>query len=124
MFLYRSEGRILMISPTGQGPCSRSLCLLSLLLGAQIVLAQKYKPDEPIPSGAQGKVLPVQGKVVEIKGLSLGVVGKAQDLNAALKDLGAPKPPRPKFTLNCRVMCYSILIRPFSSPKPFPSLKK
>ena len=89
MFLYRSEGRILMISPTGQGPCSRSLCLLSLLLGAQIVLAQKYKPDEPIPPGAQGKVLPLQGKVVEIKGLSLGVVGKAQDLNAALKDLGA-----------------------------------
>ena len=65
------------------------LCLLSLLLGSQIGLAQKYKPDDLVPPGAQGKVLPVQGKVLEIKGLSLGVVGKAQDLNAALRDLGA-----------------------------------
>ncbi|MGD1156483.1 MAG: OmpA family protein [Terriglobia bacterium] len=54
-----------------------------------MLVAQKYKPDDAIPPGAQGKVLPVQGKVLEIKGLSLGVVGKAQDLNAALKDLGA-----------------------------------
>jgi len=60
-----------------------------VLLGAQTVRAQKYKPDDPIPPGAQGKVLPVQGKVVEIKGLAVGVAGKAQDLNAALKDLGA-----------------------------------
>jgi len=67
----------------------RSPGLLSVLLGAQIVLAQKYKPDDPIPPGAQGKVLPLQGKVVDIKGLTLGVEGKAQDLNAALKDLGA-----------------------------------
>lgn len=54
-----------------------------------MLVAQKYKPDDPIPPGAQGKVLPVQGKVLEIKGLTVGVVGKAQDLNAALKDLGA-----------------------------------
>jgi len=51
--------------------------------------AQKYKEDDPIPPGAQGKVVPIQGKVVEIKGLSSGVAGKAEDLNAALKDLGA-----------------------------------
>ncbi len=78
-----------MISPIDRGRFSRSVCLLSVLLGAQIVLAQKYKQDDPIPPGAQAKVLPVQGSVVEIKGLTLGVVGKAQDLNAALKDLGA-----------------------------------
>jgi outer membrane protein OmpA-like peptidoglycan-associated protein len=52
-------------------------------------LAQKYKPDDPVPPGALGKVLPVQGKVLGIQGLSLGVAGKAQDLNAALRDLGA-----------------------------------
>jgi outer membrane protein OmpA-like peptidoglycan-associated protein len=51
--------------------------------------AQKYKADDAIPPGAHGKVLPIQGKVVDIKGLTLGVAGKSQDLNAALKDLGA-----------------------------------
>jgi len=68
---------------------SALLCLLGVLSGSNIVSAQKYKPEDPIPPGAQGKVLPLQGKVVEIKGVSLGVAGKAQDLNAALKDLGA-----------------------------------
>src|SRR5271154_6388949 len=60
-----------------------------VVLGAQIVLAQKYKPDDPVPAGATGKVLPIQGKVLDIKGLESGVSGKIQDLNAALKDLGA-----------------------------------
>jgi outer membrane protein OmpA-like peptidoglycan-associated protein len=58
-------------------------------VGAQTLSAQKYKVDDPIPPGAQGKVVALQGKVVEIKGLSAGVAGKTQDLNAALKDLGA-----------------------------------
>jgi outer membrane protein OmpA-like peptidoglycan-associated protein len=62
---------------------------LGVLLGSQIALAQKYQPDDPVPPGAKGKVLTVQGKVSEIQELSLGVAGKAQDLNAALKDLGA-----------------------------------
>jgi outer membrane protein OmpA-like peptidoglycan-associated protein len=52
-------------------------------------MAQKYQPDDPLPPGAKGKVLPLQGKVLEIKGLSLDVAGKEQDLNAALRDLGA-----------------------------------
>ena len=78
-----------MIRPSAHGYFSTLLCLSGVLLGSQIVLAQKYKPEDPIPQGAQGKVLTVQGKVLEIKGLALGVVGKAQDLNAALKDLGA-----------------------------------
>jgi len=63
--------------------------ILIVVLGAQIALAQKYKPDDPVPAGATGKVLPIQGKVLEIKGLESGVSGKTQDLNAALKDLGA-----------------------------------
>jgi outer membrane protein OmpA-like peptidoglycan-associated protein len=78
-----------LIGPIDRRRLPRSVCLLSVLLGAQIVLAQKYHPEDPIPSGAQGKVLPVQGKVVDIKGLALGVAGRTQDLNAALKDLGA-----------------------------------
>jgi outer membrane protein OmpA-like peptidoglycan-associated protein len=52
-------------------------------------MAQKHQPDDPIPPGAKGKVLPIQGKVVDIEGLTLGVAGKAQDLNAALTDLRA-----------------------------------
>jgi outer membrane protein OmpA-like peptidoglycan-associated protein len=66
-----------------------TFCILGVFLASQILFAQKYKEEDPIPPGAQGKVLPLQGKVVEIKGVSLGVSGKAQDLNAALKDLGA-----------------------------------
>ena len=88
MFLYRSEGAILS-RPSARGYTSSLLCLLGVLLGSKIVLAQKYKPDDPVPPGALGKVLPVQGKVLGIQGLSLGVAGKAQDLNAALRDLGA-----------------------------------
>ncbi len=60
-----------------------------MLLGAQLALAQKYQPDDPVPPGAQGKVQPLHGDILEIKGLTLGVAGKAEDLNAALKDLGA-----------------------------------
>jgi outer membrane protein OmpA-like peptidoglycan-associated protein len=56
--------------------------ILIVVLGAQMVLAQKYKPDDPVPAGAKGKIL-------DIKGLESGVSGKIQDLNAALKDLGA-----------------------------------
>ena len=88
MFLYRSKGGVLT-RPSARGHSCSLLCLLGLALGPQVLVAQKYKPDDPIPPGAQGKVLPVQGKVVEVKGLTLGVVGKAEDLNAALKDLGA-----------------------------------
>jgi outer membrane protein OmpA-like peptidoglycan-associated protein len=62
---------------------------LGFLIGPQVLVAQKYKPDDPIPPGARGKVVPLKGKALEIKGLALGVVGKAQDLNAALRDLGA-----------------------------------
>ncbi len=85
-----------MIRPIDRGRPFRSLCVLSVLLGAQTVWAQKYKEDDPIPPGAQGKVVPLQGKVLDLKGVAVdlagnakGVAGKTQDLNAALKDLGA-----------------------------------
>jgi outer membrane protein OmpA-like peptidoglycan-associated protein len=78
-----------LISPIAHGRDSELLCLLGVVMFAQVLLAQKYKPDDPIPPGAQGKVQSVQGTVVEIKGLSVAVAGNVQDLNAALKDLGA-----------------------------------
>jgi outer membrane protein OmpA-like peptidoglycan-associated protein len=53
------------------------------------MLAQKYQAEDPIPPDAQRKILELKRTILEIKGLSLGVAGKAQDLNAALKDLGA-----------------------------------
>ena len=56
---------------------------------SQSVHAQKYKPEDAIPPGAQGKALPLQGKVTDIRGLVSGVAGKAEALNAALKNLGA-----------------------------------
>ena len=78
-----------MTRSSARGNSCSLLFLLGFLIGPQVLVAQKYKSDDPIPPGAQGKVLPLQGKVTEVKGLSLGVSGKAQDLNAALKDLGA-----------------------------------
>lgn len=77
-----------MISPIAPG-VSAFLFLLGTALWAPILLAQKYQPDDPIPPGAQGKVQPIQGTVVAIKGLSAAVAGNVQDLNAALRDLGA-----------------------------------
>jgi outer membrane protein OmpA-like peptidoglycan-associated protein len=88
MFRYRSEGGFLL-RPSPRGFSFALLYLWGLVIGPQWLIAQKYQPDDPIPPGAQGKVLPIQGKVVEIKGLSLGVAGKVQDLDAALRDLGA-----------------------------------
>ena len=63
--------------------------MLALAFFQQSAQAQKYKPDDPIPPGATGKVLLLQGKVTDLKGLSLVVAGKVDPLNAALKDLGA-----------------------------------
>ena len=85
-----------MIRPIDRRRPSRLVCLLSVLVGAQMLWAQKYKEDDPIPPGAQGKVvtmqgkvLNLQGKVVDLKGVGAGVAGKTEDLNAALRDLGA-----------------------------------
>jgi outer membrane protein OmpA-like peptidoglycan-associated protein len=78
-----------LIRPSLRGCSSALLCLWGLVIGPQWLVAQKYQPDDPIPPGAKGRVLPLQGKVLEIKALTLGVAGKAQDLNAALQDLRA-----------------------------------
>jgi len=64
------------------GPAAAGLLLL-------LVADAKYKPEDPLPPGAQAKVLPVSGKVLELRGLASGVAGKITPLEAALKDLGA-----------------------------------
>lgn len=73
-----------------RGTGRRFVIVLGLtLVWSQTAQAQKYKPEDPLPPGAQGKALPLQGKVTEIQGLVSGVAGKSEALNAALKDLGA-----------------------------------
>lgn len=66
-----------------------SVSILAVAFFHQAAQAQKYKPEDPIPPGTTGKVLPLQGKVTDLKGLNLAVAGKVDPLNAALKDLGA-----------------------------------
>jgi len=64
-------------------------CVAGSVLTGPFVLAQKYGPDDSVPSGATAKVLPVQGKITTIQGIASGVAGKSEALGAALKDLGA-----------------------------------
>ena len=66
-----------------------SVSMMATAFFPQAALAQKYKPEDAIPPGSRGKVLPIQGKVTDLKGLGLAVAGKVDPLNAALKDLGA-----------------------------------
>jgi outer membrane protein OmpA-like peptidoglycan-associated protein len=63
--------------------------MAALVATAGRTSAQDYKPEDPIPPGATGKILPVSGKVTEIKGLASAVAGKVAGLEAALKDLSA-----------------------------------
>lgn len=65
------------------------LACLAIVCLQYTAQAQKYQPEDPIPQGASGKVLPLKGKVLEIRGLSKAVIGKAEALTAALKDLDA-----------------------------------
>jgi outer membrane protein OmpA-like peptidoglycan-associated protein len=62
-----------------------ALCVLA----APPALAQKYNLEDPVPPDAKGLVLPLSAQVLEIKGIASGVSGKAEALQAALKDLGA-----------------------------------
>jgi outer membrane protein OmpA-like peptidoglycan-associated protein len=86
------------LSPREELPVTRDMARCAFNFGVllaaalslcQVAQAQKYKPDDPIPPGATGKILPLRGKVTDLKGLSLAVSGKIDALNAALKDLGA-----------------------------------
>lgn len=45
--------------------------------------------EDPVPPDARGLVLPISGEVLAIRGIAAGVSGKAESLQAALKDLGA-----------------------------------
>jgi outer membrane protein OmpA-like peptidoglycan-associated protein len=97
-------------------------CLLLLLAGVGLASAQ-YKPDDPIPPGAQAKVLPLQGRVVEIRGLSLAVASKTEALSAALKDLGAKTTE-----MEIRIQLSSDVLFDFDKadllPKAIPTLEK
>jgi outer membrane protein OmpA-like peptidoglycan-associated protein len=75
----KTAGRIFLIS----------VSIPAVAFFQQTAQAQKYKPEDAIPPGATGKVLPLRGKVTDLKGLGLAVTGKVDPLNAALKDLGA-----------------------------------
>ena len=69
-------------------PIARFLALLAAAC-APAALAVSYNLEDPVPPDARGVVLPISGKVLDIRGISSGVAGKAQPLQAALKDLGA-----------------------------------
>ena len=66
-----------------------SLAALCVLVAPRPALAEKYNLEDPVPPDATGPVLPISAAVLEIKGISSGVAGKAEALQAALKDLGA-----------------------------------
>lgn len=78
-----------MIGKVRAARVSTLLVFLGLFCVPRESLAQKYKLEDPVPPGAQAKVLAVQGKVLELTGLASGVAGKAEALGAALRDLGA-----------------------------------
>jgi outer membrane protein OmpA-like peptidoglycan-associated protein len=67
----------------------RAFALVLIAFSATGAAAQKYKAEDPIPSGATAKVLLIKGTVLEIRGLASAVSGKSESLAAALKDLGA-----------------------------------
>jgi outer membrane protein OmpA-like peptidoglycan-associated protein len=71
-----------------------ALARVATLLAALCALApsaraEKYNLEDPIPPDAKAVVLPISGEVLQIKGMVSGVAGKAEGLQAALKDLGA-----------------------------------
>ena len=63
--------------------------LAAALATSLAVAAPEHALEDPIPPDARGSVLPITGAVLQIKGVSSGVSGKAESLQAALKDLGA-----------------------------------
>ena len=78
-----------VVRPRTRRRLATAFLVFGLLAGSETASAQKYKPDDAIPLGSQGKVLPISGKVTEVRGLALGVAGKTQALNAVLRDLRA-----------------------------------
>ena len=72
------------------------LSLGSPLLLSNVVLAQTYQEEGPIPEGARGEVLPLAGQVLalqsqvlELRGIVTPLGGHVGPLQAALQDLGA-----------------------------------
>ena len=67
----------------------RIAATLALLHIAAPAAAQAHQLEDPVPPDASGLVLPISAQVLEIRGVSSSVAGKAEGLQAALKDLGA-----------------------------------
>ncbi len=65
----------------------RLLALAAALHAMPAVAAHAL--DDPVPPDARGAVLPISGDVLAIRGIASGVAGKAEPLQAALRDLGA-----------------------------------
>lgn len=93
------------------------------LIAALLLLAVVYQPDDPLPPGATGKVLPIRGKVLEIRGLASGVSGKTEQLAAALQSLGAKQ-----VGMEVRIALSSDVLFDFDKavlrPEATPSLEK
>lgn len=93
------------------------------LFAALLLLAVAYKPEDPIPPGATGKILPISGRVLEIRGLAAGVSGKTEQLAAALQSLGAKQ-----VGMEVRIALSSDVLFDFDKavlrPEATPSLEK
>ena len=73
-----------------------SLALAALLLWTSPSLGQQIGPDDPLPPGAHGEVYPLKAEVftikpeiLELRGLGSAMKARVEDVQGALKDLGA-----------------------------------
>ena len=81
------------------GPLGRPLGLLllsAMLLWSSAGLGQQIGPDDPVPPDAHGEVSPLKAqvfdlkpKILELRGLGSAMKANVQDLQGALKGLGA-----------------------------------
>ena len=70
--------------------------LAAMLLWSPPSLAQQIGPDDPLPPGAHGEVYPLKAEVfalkpeiLELRGLGSAMKARVEDVQGALKDLGA-----------------------------------
>jgi outer membrane protein OmpA-like peptidoglycan-associated protein len=66
-----------------------AILMLAAAVASATAAGAQPKPEDPIPPGSTGKVLPLRGKVLQIVGLASAVSGRSTALGAALQDLGA-----------------------------------
>lgn len=101
----------------------RTGVLLTVVLSAALAAAQGHKLEDPIPPGAQARVVEISGTVVPLVGITSGVSGKTEALAAALTDLGATTSPT-----EIRIELSSDVLFDFDKynllPKAIPTLEK